>query len=94
MKIYKNARILTLAEKGLIESGVVVVDGAKIAGVYDVAEFDATQYPTAEVIDLGGKFVMPGLINGHHHSAMWRNYGKITAFNHDSATQALMVLET
>ena len=45
MKIYKNARILTLAEKGLIESGVVVVDGAKIAGVYDVAEFDATQYP-------------------------------------------------
>ena len=90
MKIYKNARILTLAEKGLIESGVVVVDGAKIAGVYDVAEFDATQYPTAEVIDLGGKFVMPGLINGHHHSAMWRNYGKITAFNHDSATQALM----
>ena len=90
MRIYKNSRVLTLTEQGLLENGIVVVEDKSIIGVYEAGEFDASKFPEAEIIDLDGKFLMPGLINGHHHCAMWKNYGKITGFNHDAATQALM----
>lgn len=90
MKLYTNASVLTLTDRGLLAHGAVLVDGEKIAGVYAEDELDMTRFPDAEIIDVGGGFLMPGLINGHHHSAMWKNYGRITAFNHDPATQALM----
>lgn len=90
MRIYKNARVLTLTAQGLLEKGAVVTDGGRIAGVCPAEDLDVSRFQQPEVVDLGGRFLMPGLINGHHHSAMWKNYGRITAFNHDAATQALM----
>ena len=90
MVIYKNAQVLTLKGSGVIDKGAVVVDGNKIAKVCPETELDFGKYTGAKVVDLNGMFLMPGLINGHHHSAMWKNYGKITAFNHDPATQAFM----
>ncbi|MGE4484774.1 MAG: amidohydrolase family protein [Oscillospiraceae bacterium] len=90
MIIYRNARVLTLSSSGLIDKGAVVVDGNKIIRVCPEAELNFKNYSDAQTVDLNGMFIMPGLINGHHHSAMWKNYGKITAFTHDPATQAFM----
>ena len=45
---------------GQIEAGNVAIYRDKIAGVGDYTE-------AAEVIDLGGRFLAPGLINGHTH---------------------------
>lgn len=90
MRIYKNANILTLTNSNVIKQGAVVVDGNKIIEVCEESKLDYNFYKDGEIIDLNGMFLMPGLINGHHHCAMWKNYGKITAFNHDLATQALM----
>lgn len=90
MIIYKNAQVFTLVDSGVIDKGVVVVESNKIVKVCPEAELDYTKYGNAQVIDLNGMFLMPGLINAHHHCAMWKNYGRITAFTHDMATQAFM----
>lgn len=90
MIIYKNAKVLTLSNSEEFEDAVVIVDGNKIAKVCSQVDVDFNEYKDAEIVDLEGMFLMPGLINGHHHCAMWKNYGKITSFNHDLATQALM----
>jgi adenine deaminase len=57
--LLKNARIVNTFI-GEIEQGNVAIYGDRIAGVgdYDKAE---------EVIDLQGRFLAPGLINGHTH---------------------------
>ena len=48
-----------------IEDAVVIIEGGRISSVGRV---DATTIPTeAEVIDVAGKTVMPGLINCHTH---------------------------
>ena len=90
MIVYKNAQVLTLVTSDIIERGAVIVEGNKIVKVCSEKELDVEIYRNAKVVDLEGMFLMPGLINGHHHSAMWKNYGKITAFSHDAATQAFM----
>jgi len=89
MIIYKNAKVLTMGGAGIIEDGVVIVDGNKIVKVCVAADFHQESYK-GKVVDLNSMVMMPGLINGHHHCAMWRNYGKITEFKHDAATQAFM----
>jgi len=45
---------------GEVEAGNVAICGDRIAGVGDYHE-------AKEVLDLGGRFVAPGLINGHTH---------------------------
>jgi len=57
--ILANARIVNTFN-GEIENGNVAVCGDRIAGVGDYQE-------AKEVIDLGGKYLAPGLINGHTH---------------------------
>jgi len=47
----------------------LVVEGERIAGVLPVAQAEA-QYPNAERVELPDHVLMPGLINGHTHSAM------------------------
>ena len=89
MLIYKNAKILTMGTAGIIDNGVVVVDGNKIVKVCEASEFHESSYD-GKVVDLCSMVLMPGLINGHHHSAMWKSYGKVGDFKHDAATQAFM----
>jgi imidazolonepropionase-like amidohydrolase len=62
--VIRNATILT-ASHGTIENGSVYVRGGKIVGVGPNLSAPAT----ATVIDAGGKYVTPGLIDCHSHIA-------------------------
>jgi len=57
--LLKNARIINTFV-GEIEQGDVVIHGDRIAGIGDYSQ-------AKEVIDLQGRFLAPGLINGHTH---------------------------
>ena len=59
-----NATIIT-ASHGTIEKGTVLIRNGKIAAVGT----DVTVPPGAQVIDGAGKYVMPGIIDAHSHSA-------------------------
>ena len=59
-----NATILT-ASHGTIEKGTIVIRNGKIAAIGK----DVAVPPGAQVIDGNGKYVMPGIIDAHSHSA-------------------------
>lgn len=61
MKIYENGVIHTMAESGLVCDAMAVEDGRI------VALGDAAKSLSGERIDLGGKTVIPGLIDTHLH---------------------------
>ena len=69
-KILTNARIATMkpneASYGLLEDGVIVLDGANIAWVGPRAELPK-QYQDLDGLDLGGRLVTPALIDCHTH---------------------------
>ena len=62
-KIFKNAKIFTSDENNPIASALVVKDG-KFVYVGDEAGLSAYE---GEVTDLGGKFILPGIIDSHVH---------------------------
>jgi imidazolonepropionase-like amidohydrolase len=59
---FTDARVITMAGPPL-EKGTVLVDGDKII---DVRE-GLTVPPDAEVVDLAGKTILPGMIDAHSH---------------------------
>ncbi|MBK9370811.1 MAG: amidohydrolase family protein [Deltaproteobacteria bacterium] len=59
---YVNARVLTMGAAGVIERGTIVVDGERIVSVGT-----SPPPPGVTVVDLGGKTVMPGIIDVHAH---------------------------
>lgn len=62
-----GARIVTMTTEdgGVIEDGVIVTDGNRIAAIGGRDEVEIP--PGAERVDLGGKTVIPGLIDAHAH---------------------------
>jgi adenine deaminase len=56
--LLSNARIVNVFT-GEIESGHIAISGDRIAGIGD--------YKAKKVVDVGGRHVAPGLINGHIH---------------------------
>lgn len=61
-----NGKILDGSENMTARDAVVLVDDGKIS---DVLPKDAPIANGCEIIDLGGKYLMPGLINMHVHLA-------------------------
>ena len=57
--VLANARVVNVFT-GEVESGNVAIYGGRVAGVGDYGQ-------AKEVLDLGGKFVAPGFIDGHTH---------------------------
>jgi imidazolonepropionase-like amidohydrolase len=95
-----NARIVTMAETGVIENGIVVVEGNRIVDV----GADATIPEGAAVIDLHGQTVVPGFIDAHAHGAYaqdlivpqqnWSAYGHLAlgvTTVHDPSNRATSV---
>jgi 5-methylthioadenosine/S-adenosylhomocysteine deaminase len=62
--------VLTMdGDQPLLQNGAVVVDGGRIVAVGPRDEI-SRRYRADETLDGEGRVVMPGLINGHAHSAM------------------------
>ncbi len=65
-----NALVLTMDEAmHQYEPGAVAVKGDSILAVGPEAEI-RKEYSAAQVVDCGGKILMPGLVNAHTHAAM------------------------
>ena len=66
MLLLKNGLIHTMTQAAF--SGDLMIDQGKIAAIGTSLNASG-----AEVIDLGGMFVMPGLIDAHCHIGMWED---------------------
>jgi 5-methylthioadenosine/S-adenosylhomocysteine deaminase len=65
-----NAIVLTMdAALSQFEPGAVAVEGDHIVAVGLEADLRG-QFPAAQILDCGGKVLMPGLVNAHGHAAM------------------------
>ncbi|MGE5390183.1 MAG: amidohydrolase [Deltaproteobacteria bacterium] len=59
----KGGKIFTMGQKGIIDGGVILIDGDKIT-----AAGKRVSIPDGcEIIDAGGCFITPGLIDAHTH---------------------------
>jgi predicted amidohydrolase YtcJ len=65
-RIFTNAKIVTVDERFSIQQAVAITDG-RITAVGTDAEVRAAAGRGAEVTDLGGATVIPGLIDNHNH---------------------------
>ncbi|HEY6139851.1 MAG TPA: amidohydrolase [Thermoanaerobaculia bacterium] len=76
--VIRDATILTISH-GKIEHGSILIRGAKIAAV---GPNDQVQVPAgATVIDAAGKFVMPGIVDTHSHTAVEGSVNEISLPN-------------
>lgn len=66
-----NATILTMDGEEIIERGTVLIQNNRIQKVGNAADIPLPE--TAKVIDLEGKFLMPGFVDTHAH--MWPAWG-------------------
>lgn len=65
--VLHNGHVQTMASEGDVASAVAIA-GNKIVYVGDDSGIDAFVGDNAQVIDLDGKFVSPGFIDGHIHA--------------------------
>ena len=74
--LIRNATILTVTN-GTVENGSVLIRGSKIAAVGK----DIAAPAGARVIDATGKFVLPGIIDTHSHTAVDGSVNEISLPN-------------
>jgi 5-methylthioadenosine/S-adenosylhomocysteine deaminase len=68
--LFINAIVLTMDEDyNLYNPGAVAVDGDSIIAVGDAKVLQA-DYSAHQIVDCGGKVLMPGLVNAHTHVPM------------------------
>ncbi|MFE1794687.1 amidohydrolase family protein [Streptomyces sp. NPDC059517] len=67
--VYRGATLFDGTGRAPRPSTSIVIDGATIRAVGDDAEIAASLPTDAQVHDLDGRFVMPGLIDSHQHIA-------------------------
>jgi len=88
-KALVGGRLINGTEGATIEDAVVIIDGDLIGCV---GRADATAIPAgAEVIDVNGKTVMPGLINCHAHLCLDGSLDPVTAWQQRSLTENVLV---
>jgi imidazolonepropionase-like amidohydrolase len=76
--VIRNATVLTITG-GTIEHGSVVIRGSKIAAVGPDASIAVPA--GARVIDATGKYVMPGIIDTHSHTAVEGSVNEVSLPN-------------
>lgn len=68
--ILSNAVVVSMDKHSrVIPKGAIAVGGDSVAAVGLTAEL-VEKFPSAEVVDCGGKALIPGLINAHTHAPM------------------------
>ncbi len=65
---FVGARLVTMRGDEVVEDGVLVVDGNRIAALGSRANVQIP--PDADVIDVGGATILPGFVDVHWHGAM------------------------
>jgi imidazolonepropionase-like amidohydrolase len=74
--LIRNATILTITN-GTIENGSILIRGSQIAAIGR----DIAAPAGAQVIDATGKFVMPGIVDTHSHTAVEGSVNEISLPN-------------
>ena len=82
-RILKNAHVLTCVGDEVIENGFDEIEKGKIKAVGRSADLGSTD---AEVIDVGGATVMPGMMNSHAHLA-WDGVHDLARQSMDDAVE-------
>jgi imidazolonepropionase-like amidohydrolase/Tol biopolymer transport system component len=73
--VITGARVLTMRaglgadDAGVIENGMIVIEGDRIIGVHDATTVRIKLPDGATMIDASGKTIMPGLVDAHAHGA-------------------------
>ena len=70
-RIFTNARLATLAPGlpglGVVENGAILVRGGRIVFAGAAADMPRAEAASAEIVDCGGRWITPGLIDCHTH---------------------------
>ena len=87
--VLTGARVLTMAGDGagVIENGLIVIEGDRITGVHDATTVRLKLDPGTKVIDVSGKVIMPGLVDAHAHGP--QGVGDLIPQQNWAAMQAL-----
>lgn len=87
--VLTGARVLTMADEnaGVIENGLIVIEGDRIVGVHDATTVRLKLDPGTKVIDVSGKVIMPGLVDAHAHGP--QGVGDLIPQQNWAAMQAL-----
>ena len=89
--ILSNTRIVGDATDRIVD---VTLDGGRIAAIEPHVESRATD-SAHDVIDLDGRWIMPGLWDQHVHSSMWAQQSQRIDLSHTtSATEVAVTLAT
>lgn len=73
--VITGARVLTMRaglateDAGVIENGMIVIEGDRITGVHDATTVRIAFPEGTRMIDASGKTIMPGLVDAHAHGA-------------------------
>ena len=73
--VITGARVLTMRaglaadDAGVIENGLIVIEGDRITGVHDATTVRIKFAEGTRFIDASGKTIMPGLVDAHAHGA-------------------------
>lgn len=82
MTLLKNCTLYTMTDSGVVDSGAVLIQSDHIAAVFIVDSLIPPEYThtsdSVKIIDMGGKSIMPGLID--MHSALGVEYPEDTHY--------------
>jgi imidazolonepropionase-like amidohydrolase len=67
--VYRHATVIDATASGPKADMAVITDGERIAAVVPDATLKADQLAGAKVVDLAGRYLLPGLIDTHQHFA-------------------------